>query len=71
MNIKLYRDIVNGTPEGIKLGAKLWDDAVQDKWSTQPNVLDPRFKYTNAMNTDIRKTWEKYGWKPSTKNVRG
>lgn len=35
-----------------------------------PNVPlhNPNFKYTNAASTDIRKTWEKFGFKPPSEN---
>ena len=33
----------------------------------QPNILNPRFKYTSSVDTDIRKTWAKFGWTPKEK----
>lgn len=32
-----------------------------------PSVWDKRWKYTNSKDTDIRKTFAKYGFKPSKK----
>lgn len=29
-------------------------------------LLDPRFKYRPADSTDIRDTWKKHGFKPTT-----
>ena len=27
-------------------------------------LLDPSFEYKPAVNTDVRKTWMKFGWRP-------
>jgi len=32
------------------------------------SLLNPAFKYIPAAATDIRKTWEKYGFKPPSEN---
>lgn len=28
------------------------------------SILDPNFKYIPAAQTDVQRTWMKYGWKP-------
>jgi hypothetical protein len=35
-----------------------------------PSVWDRRWKYTNARDTDIRKTFAKHGFKPTKKGRR-
>ncbi len=30
------------------------------------SILNPNFKYTPAVQTDIRKTWERFGFHPKT-----
>ena len=27
-------------------------------------ILDPKFKYVSAAETDIQATWRKFGWRP-------
>jgi hypothetical protein len=34
------------------------------------SILDPRFKYTPAISTDIASTWKKFGFKPTTEAER-
>jgi hypothetical protein len=34
------------------------------------NLLDPRFKYTPSMSTDIVKTWKRHGFKVTTEAER-
>ena len=29
------------------------------------SILDPRFKYIPSAQTDVQRTWMKYGWKPT------
>jgi hypothetical protein len=29
-------------------------------------LTDPRFKYSNAVETDVQKTWMRFGWVPPT-----
>ncbi|HYC48474.1 MAG TPA: hypothetical protein VED01_23625 [Burkholderiales bacterium] len=33
-------------------------------------LLDPRFKYTPSMSTDIVKTWKRHGFKPTSEAER-
>ena len=33
-------------------------------------ILDPRFKYTPALNTNIVSTWKRFGFKPTTEAER-
>ena len=33
-----------------------------------PSILNPLFKYIPAAATDIRKTWQKFGFKPPSEN---
>lgn len=33
-------------------------------------LLDPRFQYTPAVETDIRETWRKHGYRPTTEAER-
>ena len=33
-------------------------------------LLDPRFKYTPSMSTDITKTWKRHGFKATTETER-
>jgi len=33
-------------------------------------ILDPKFKYTPAAQTDITQTWRKHGWKPLAERGR-
>lgn len=33
---------------------------------TKPkSILDPNFKYIPSAQTDVQRTWMKYGWKPT------
>jgi hypothetical protein len=34
------------------------------------NILDPRFKYTSAISTDVLGTWKKFGFTPTTETER-
>ena len=34
------------------------------------NILDPRFKYTPSISTDVWSTWKKFGFKPTTEDER-
>ena len=34
------------------------------------NILDPRFKYTPSISTDVWSTWTKFGFKPTTEDER-
>ena len=34
------------------------------------NITDPRRKWVPAVNTDIRDTWKKHGFKPTTEAER-
>ncbi|HUP94436.1 MAG TPA: hypothetical protein VM164_05965 [Burkholderiales bacterium] len=34
------------------------------------NILDPRFKYTSAISTDVMSTWKKFGFNPPTEAER-
>ena len=33
-------------------------------------ILDPRFKYTPALNTNIVSTWKRFGFQPTTEAER-
>lgn len=35
-----------------------------------PSLLDPQWRYTNHMDTDIRKTFAKHGFKPTKKGKK-
>jgi len=30
----------------------------------RPNILDPKFKYTQAAYTNIQNKWREHGWRP-------
>lgn len=32
----------------------------------KPNILDPKFKYTKAVATNIQDTWRRFGWRPQS-----
>ena len=34
------------------------------------SILDPRFKYTSALSTNVMSTWKKFGFKPTTEAER-
>lgn len=34
------------------------------------SILDPSFSYVNSTNTNVRDTWERFGFKPTTENQR-
>ena len=34
------------------------------------SILDPRFKYTSAISTDVMRTWKKFGFEPPTETGR-
>lgn len=48
----------------MKVAARL---AIAVSPAPQPNILNPEFKYTSSVDTDITKTWAKYGWTPKEK----
>lgn len=33
-------------------------------------LLDPRFKWVSSTDTDVRKTWKRHGFKPTTEADR-
>lgn len=33
------------------------------KWEP-PSLLDPTFEYRKAVQTDVQKTWRRFGWIP-------
>jgi hypothetical protein len=33
----------------------------------RPSLLDKNFKYFCAADTDVRRTWERFGWTPMEK----
>jgi hypothetical protein len=34
------------------------------------SILDPRFKYTSALSTNVMSTWKKFGFRPTTEAER-
>ena len=34
------------------------------------NILDPRFKYTSSISTNVSRTWRKFGFTPTTEAER-
>lgn len=34
------------------------------------SILDPRFKYTSALSTNVMSTWKKFGFTPTTEAER-
>ena len=34
------------------------------------SILDPNFKYIPSAQTDVQRTWMKYGWKPPERKVQ-
>ena len=34
------------------------------------SILDPRFKYTPALSTNVMSTWKKFGFQPTTEAER-
>jgi hypothetical protein len=46
-------------------------EVIEPSWSADDmSILDPRFKYTPAISTDIASTWKKFGFKPTTEAER-
>lgn len=41
------------------------DAIIEDQWRTPANLLNPNWKYTPSSETDVRKTWARFGWKPT------
>lgn len=34
----------------------------------RPSILNRDFKYYSAANTDVQRTWKRFGWTPTGKN---
>ena len=34
------------------------------------SILDPRFRYTSSISTDVMNTWKKFGFKPPSEGGR-
>ena len=57
-----------GTGALLQTGTE-WRRISLGEYLTNPpaNLLDPNWKYTPSDQTDVRATWARFGWKPTTR----
>jgi hypothetical protein len=46
---------------------KVVEQEHREQTEVRPSLLDKNFKYRNSADTDVQRTWRRFGWTPIEK----